>query len=167
MIPQHGRQNLAFGMVVSKTMTEVDVVLWWKGRKGCKYNTTKDPFFVWEFSKSARNSRTGETWICGEHWKQEKWWLREDGLHLGIMRTLSSIDRIFSNVHVVQAREFHGYHVFEKLGTGLFPSNHAAVRFVTHEVTIRESSCKRIPSWMSQHLIFWSFLNPFHVDDRL
>ena len=46
---------------------------------------------------------------------------RRDSTALGIIRTLSRIDRIFINLPVAEARDFHCYsHVFENLGTGPF-----------------------------------------------
>ena len=46
---------------------------------------------------------------------------RRDSTALGILRTLSRIDRIFINLTMAEARDFHCYsHVFENLGTGPF-----------------------------------------------
>ena len=43
---------------------------------------------------------------------------RRDSTALGVIRTLSRIDRIFINLPMAEAREFHCYsHVFENLGT--------------------------------------------------
>ena len=71
---------------------------------------------------------------------------RRDSSALGIIRTPSRIDRIFINLPLAEARDFHCYrHVFENLGNRSVPSDHAAVQ------------CKRIPSWMSKHPVFVLF----------
>ena len=64
---------------------------------------------------------------------------RRDSTALGIIRTLSRIDRIFINLPMAEARAFHCYsHVFENLGNRTIPSDHAAVRLVIHKPTNRE-----------------------------
>ena len=56
---------------------------------------------------------------------------RRDSSALGIIRSLSRIDRIFINLPLAEARDFHCYrHVFENLGKRSVPSDHAAVRLV-------------------------------------
>ena len=61
----------------------------------------------------------------------------------------------FINLPMAEARDFHCYsHVFENLGKKTFPSDHAAVRLVNQKLTNRGHQSKRIPSWMSKHLIF-------------
>ena len=61
-----------------------------------------------------------------------------DSTALGIIRTLSRIDRIFTNLPMAEARDFHCYaHVFENLGSRTIPSDHAAVRLVIQVQTSR------------------------------
>ena len=69
--------------------------------------------------------------------------MRRDSTAFGVIRTLSRTDRIFINLHMAEARDFHYYsHVFENLVKEDIPNDHAAVRLV-------------IPlPWMSKHLIF-------------
>ena len=56
---------------------------------------------------------------------------RRDSTALGVIRTLSRIDRIFINLPMAEARDFHCYsHVVENLGKKTIPSDHAAVRLV-------------------------------------
>ena len=56
---------------------------------------------------------------------------RRDSTAFGIIRTLSRIDRIFMNLPMAEAQDFHCYsHVFENLGNGTNPSDHAAVRVI-------------------------------------
>ena len=75
---------------------------------------------------------------------------RRDSTALGIIRTLSRIDRIFINLPMAEARDFHCYsHVFENLGNRSIPSDHAAVRLVIQKPTPRGHLSKRIPSRMS------------------
>ena len=90
-----------------------------------------------------------------------------DSTALGIIRTLSRIDRIFVIVLTAVARDFHCYsHVFENLENRTIPSDHAAVRLVLHKPTNREQQGKRIPSWMSERPVFFSFLKRLHDDHR-
>ena len=90
---------------------------------------------------------------------------RRDSTALGIIRTLSRIDRIFINLPMAEARDFHCYsHVFENLGKRTIPSDHAAVRLVIHKPTNRVQQGKRIPSWMSKHPVFCSVLKLLHDD---
>ena len=92
---------------------------------------------------------------------------RRDSTGLGIIRTLSRIDRIFTNLPMAEARDFHCYsHVFENLGNRTIPSDHAAVRLVIHKPTNREQQGKRIPSWMSKHPVFCSILKRLRDDHR-
>ena len=52
---------------------------------------------------------------------------RRDSTALGIIRTLSRVDRIFINLPTAEARDFHCYsHVFENLGNRTIPSDPAA-----------------------------------------
>ena len=84
---------------------------------------------------------------------------RRDSTALGIIRTLSRIDRFFINLPMAEARDFHCYsHVFENLGNQTIPSAHAAVRLVIHKPSNREQQGKRIPCWMSKTscLLFYS-----------
>ena len=74
-----------------------------------------------------------------------------DSSVIGIIRTSSRIDRIFINLPMAEARDFHCYsHVFENLVNRSIPSDHAAVRMVIQKPTIRGQKGKRIPSWMSK-----------------
>ena len=73
----------------------------------------------------------------------------------GIIRTLSRIDRIFSNLPMAEARDFHCYfHVFENLVNRSIPSDHAAVRLVRQKPSNRGQQCKRSTNWMSKHTVF-------------
>ena len=92
---------------------------------------------------------------------------RRDATALGVIRTLSRIDRIFINLPMAEARDFHCYSlVFENLEKKTIPSDHAAVRLVIQKPTNRGHQSKRIPSWMSKHLIFCSMLQQLHDDHR-
>ena len=92
---------------------------------------------------------------------------RRDSTALGIIRALSRIDRIFINLLMVEARDFHCYsHVYENLGKRTIPSDHAAVRVVIQKHLNRGHQSKRIPSWMSKHPIFCSLLQQLHDDHR-
>ena len=92
---------------------------------------------------------------------------RRDSTALGVIRTLSRIDRIFINLPMAEARDFHSYsHVFENPGKKTIPSDHAAVRLVTQKPTNRGHQSKRIPSWMSKHPNFCSILQQLHDDHR-
>ena len=82
---------------------------------------------------------------------------RRDATALGVIRTLSRIDRIFNNLPMDEARDFHcSSHVFENLGKKTIPSDHTAVRLTIQKPTNRRHQSKRIPSWMSKHPIFCS-----------
>ena len=92
---------------------------------------------------------------------------RRDSTALGVIRTLSRIDRVFINLPVAEARDFHcSSHVVENLGKKTIPSDHAAVRLVFQKRTKRGDQSKRIPSWMSKHPIFGSILQQLHDDHR-
>ena len=79
---------------------------------------------------------------------------RRDSTSLGIMRTLTRIDRILINLPMAEARDFHCYsHVFENLGNPFIPSEQAAVRLVIQKPTNRRHQSKRFPCWMSRHLV--------------
>ena len=81
---------------------------------------------------------------------------RRDSTTDGTIRTLSSIDRAFINLHVAGARDFHCYsHVFENLGERSIPNDHATVRVVFQKPATRCNQGKLIPSWMSKHPVFW------------
>ena len=63
---------------------------------------------------------------------------RKDSTALGVKGTLSRIDRIFINLPMAEARDFHcNSHVFENLGKRTIPSDHAAVRLVVQKPTNR------------------------------
>ena len=92
---------------------------------------------------------------------------RRDSSALGIIRTLSRIDRIVINLPMAEARDFHCYsHVFENLVNRTIPSDHAAVRLVIERPTPRRHLSKRIPSWMSKHPVVCSPLERLHDDHR-
>ena len=77
------------------------------------------------------------------------------------------IGRIFVNLPMAEARDFHCYsHVFENLEKRTIPSDHAAVRLVIQKPTTRGHQSKRIPNWMSKHPIFCSLLQQLHDDHR-
>ena len=66
-----------------------------------------------------------------------------DSSVIGIIRTLSRIDRIFINFPVAEARDFHCYSdVFENLGNQSIPSDHAAVRRL-----FASSHARRLTAW--------------------
>ena len=89
-----------------------------------------------------------------------------DSTVIGIIRTLSRIDRIFINLPVAEVRDFHYYsHVFENLGNRSIPSDHAAVRIVIQK-PIGDSRANAFPSWMSKHPAFCSILKRLHDDHR-
>ena len=75
---------------------------------------------------------------------------------IGTLRTLSRTDRAFINVPVAEARDFfHCFsHVSDNFGEQSIPSDHVAVRIVLQKPTNRCDHVKRIPSWMSKHLVF-------------
>ena len=94
-------------------------------------------------------------------------YMRRDSTALGIIRTLSRIDRIFINLPMAEARDFHCYsHVFENLVKRTIPSDHSAVRLVIQKPINRGHQSKRIPSWMSKNPIFCSLLQQLHDDHR-
>ena len=67
-----------------------------------------------------------------------------DSTAIGIIRTLSRIDRICINLPVAEARDFHWYsHVFENLRNRSIPNDHAAVRPVIQNPSNRGPQCKR------------------------
>ena len=92
--------------------------------------------------------------------------IRRDSTALGIMRTLSRIVRLSKNLPMAEARDFHYSNVFENLENPSISRNHAAVRLVIQKPTNRGQQGKRIPSWMSKHLIFALFLKRLHDDHR-
>ena len=68
---------------------------------------------------------------------------------------------------MAEARDFHcSFHVVENLGKKTIPSDHAAVRLVIQKPTNSGHQSKRIPSWMSKHPMFGSFLQQLHNDHR-
>ena len=92
---------------------------------------------------------------------------RRDSAAVGNIRSLSRIDRIFINLPIAEARDFHcSSHVVENLGKKTIPSDHAAVRLVIQKPTSRRHQSKHIPSWMSKHPIFGSILQQLHDDHR-
>ena len=77
-----------------------------------------------------------------------------DSTAIGIMRTLSRSDRIFIDLPMAEARDFHCHsHVFfVNLGNRSIPSDHAAVRLVIQSRLIGDNSanafqtgCANIP----------------------
>ena len=92
---------------------------------------------------------------------------RRDSTALGIIRTLSRIDRIIINLPMAEARDFHCYsHVFENLGNRTIPSDHAALRLVIQKPTNRGQQGNRIPRWMTKHPVFCSILKRLHDNHR-
>ena len=74
------------------------------------------------------------------------------------------IDRIFFNLPMPEARDFHCYsHVFENLGNWTIPSDHAAVRLVMHKPTNR-SAPEQTHSWLDVQTS--RFLLPFATASR-
>ena len=92
---------------------------------------------------------------------------KRDATNLGVVRTLSRIDRMLINLPMAEARDFHCCsHVVENLRKETIPSDHAAVLLVIQNPTNRGHQSKRIPSWMSKHPIFGSILQQLHDDHR-
>ena len=92
---------------------------------------------------------------------------RRDATAHGDIRTLSRMDHILVNLPMAAARDFRcSSHVFQNLGKGTIPSDHAAVRLFIQKPTHRGDQNKRIPSWMSKHPIFGSILQQLHDDHR-
>ena len=92
---------------------------------------------------------------------------RRDATALGVVRTLSSIDRIFYKLPMAEARDFHcSSHVVENLGKKTIPIDHTAIRLVIQKPTHRGHQNERIPSWMSKHHMFGSILQQLHDDHR-
>ena len=90
---------------------------------------------------------------------------RMDFSALGIIRTMSRIDRIFINLPVAEARYFQCYsNVFENLENQSTPTDHAAVRLVDQKPTPRGHPSKRIPCWMAKHPMFCSLMQRLHDD---
>ena len=80
---------------------------------------------------------------------------RRDSAALGIIRTLSRIDRIFINLPMAEARDFHCYsHVFENLGNRTIPSDHAAVRLVIQKRSTWQTHSKL--DVQTSHFLFYS-----------
>ena len=74
---------------------------------------------------------------------------REATAH-GIIRTLSRIDRIFINLPMAEARDFHcSSHVVENLGKKTIPSDHTAVRLVIQKPTYGGHPSKRSSNFMT------------------
>ena len=64
-----------------------------------------------------------------------------DSTALEIIRILSRIGRIFINLPVAEARDFHSYsHVFEYLGNRTIPSGRAAVRLLSFRSRLIEDN---------------------------
>ena len=83
---------------------------------------------------------------------------------IGIIRTLSRIDRIFLNLPMAVARDFHCYsHVFENLGKETIPSDHAAVR-PRHPETHKSRTPKQTNSQLDVQTS--PFLQQLHDDHR-
>ena len=83
---------------------------------------------------------------------------KRDSTAFGIIRTLSRIGRLFINLPMAEARDFHcSFHVFENLGNRIIRSDHAPVRLVIQKPTNRGYQRKRIPSWMIKHPVFCFF----------
>ena len=93
---------------------------------------------------------------------------RKDSTADGTIHSLSRIDRTFINLPMAEARDLHCFsHVFEIFfGERSIPSDHAAVRVVIQKPTLRGHQGKRIPSWMSKHSVFCSFLKRFDDDHQ-
>ena len=93
---------------------------------------------------------------------------RRDSSVNGVVRTVYRIDRAFINLPMAEARDFHCFsHVLDNLEKRSIPSDHAAVRLVfPQKTTIWGHQGKRIPSWMSKHLVFCSILKQIN-DDHL
>ena len=80
-----------------------------------------------------------------------------DSSIIGVFRTRSRIDRAFINIPMAEARDFRCYsHVFENLGKRSTPSDHAAVRVVIQEQTLRGHQGTRIPGWLCKHPVLCS-----------
>ena len=72
---------------------------------------------------------------------------RRDSKALGIIRTLSRIDRSFINLPMAEARYFHCFsHVFENLGNRTIASDHATVRLIIHKPKIEDTRANVFPA---------------------
>ena len=92
---------------------------------------------------------------------------RRDSTALGIVRTLSRIDRIFINLPMAEARDFHCYsHVFENLENRTIPSDHAAVRLVIQKPTNRGIRANAFQAGCPKHPVFCSILKRLHDNHR-
>ena len=92
---------------------------------------------------------------------------RRDSTALGIIHTLSRIDRIFSTYLWLRREIFTATLMSSRtLGNWTIPSDHATVRLVIQKPTNRGQQGKRIPSWMSKHPVFCSLLKRLHDDHR-
>ena len=68
---------------------------------------------------------------------------------------------------MAEARDLQCFsYVVENLENRTIPSAHGAIRLVIQKPTPRGHQSKRIPSWMSKHLIFCSLLQRLHDDHR-
>ena len=80
---------------------------------------------------------------------------RRDSSALGVIRTLSRIDRIFINLPMAEARDFHSSsHVAENFGKKTIPSDHAAVRLVNSSRTQEQTYSQLVVR--TSH--FWFYL---------
>ena len=129
-------------------------------------DTEEGQFNVW--NQTLRRSSTRGRLPCSIHFPHvleiaQPDYTRRDSTALGIMRTLSRIDRIFNNLPVAEARDFHCCsHVCENLVNRTNPSDHAAARLVIQKPTNRGQQSKRVPSWMSEHpVVCLLFCNSF------
>ena len=85
--------------------------------------------------EEGRFNTWNQTFTDGDAWKAALFPFlfpsRRDPTADGTTRTLSRIDRAFTNLPMAQAGDFHCYtHVFRNLGERSIPSDHAAVRVV-------------------------------------
>ena len=84
-----------------------------------------------------------------------------------IIRTLSRIDRIFVNLPMAEARDFHCYSMSSRTwGTGPFRVITRRYASSFQSPQIEDTRAKRIPSWMSKHPIFCSLLQQLHDHHR-
>ena len=84
---------------------------------------------------------------------------RKDAAAGGMLRTLSRIDGAFINVPMVEARDFYCH-------SQSIPSDHVAVRVVIRKPPDHCDTGKRIPSWMSNHLVFRTILKQISDSHR-
>ena len=90
---------------------------------------------------------------------------RRDSTALGVIRSLSRLDRFFINLPMAEHESSIVILMSSRTwGLGTIPSDHTAVRLVIQKPTTRGHMSKRIPSWMSKDPVFCSLVQRLHDD---